>query len=155
MVQVIEQAPLSSTVLAQTSVIPGVPINGMIISVVITIFVPLFKDTYGYQNRDITDIKSCQITFWKWKCLHVQKFLSNKKSEDKFVSFHWEGLKVFSASKMDLGGPSGGDSCLWPPVVPGLDMVHWSHLLPNRRKTWSRSSLVDKIKHCRSNGNQL
>lgn len=48
-------------ILAETFIIPRVPINGVIISVVITIFVPLFKDTYIYQNRGITSIKSCQI----------------------------------------------------------------------------------------------
>lgn len=47
-----------TVILAQTSIIPRLPING-----VITVLVPLFKDTYGHQNRDITSINSCQIAF--------------------------------------------------------------------------------------------
>lgn len=54
-----------TVILAQMSVFPRVPINDVIISVVITIFVPLFKDTYGHQNRGIISIRCCQIAFWK------------------------------------------------------------------------------------------
>lgn len=80
------------------------------------------------------------MSFWKtfwilWCCLVLR--------DERFIS----------ASKMDLGGPSGGDSCLWPPVGPDLHTLHWPHPLTNRQQRWSRSSLVNKIKHCRSNGN--
>lgn len=49
--------------LAKPSMIPRTPINGVIISAVITIFVPLFKDTYGRQKRYVNSIKSWQIAF--------------------------------------------------------------------------------------------
>lgn len=67
-----------TVVLAQKSLIPRVLTKGIIISVVNTMFVPLFKDTYGHQSWYITSMKSSQISLWKPKSLHVQKYLSNK-----------------------------------------------------------------------------
>lgn len=52
-----------AVIFVKASVISMVPISDVIISFFITIFVPLFKDTYGHQNRDITSVKSCQIAF--------------------------------------------------------------------------------------------
>lgn len=51
-----------TTVLAKKSFIPRVLTKGIIISVVNTMFVPLFKDTHGHHSCYITSMKSSQIS---------------------------------------------------------------------------------------------
>lgn len=98
---------------------------------------PLFKDTYGHQSCYITSMKSSQISLWKPKSLHVQKYLSNKIVKTNLLifirnaffflaSFEFCGVsqcscikRVVSVSKRDLGGPSVGDiasDLLWTQV---------------------------------------